>query len=141
MGRLFFILSLFAFANAYSDHIVWSGLVLSDGTPTAPVKLELHKEYFIKASGFVNLGKWVQGGEKLANDACFEFNKEKNTAKVESLKNSNDISVCDGDYNPNHIYQSAVFTAKQDRIHFWVHDTTYEDNSGSFKVEIFLKAK
>lgn len=135
MFKNFLLLSLI-FANLSADTVVWSGVVQSNGTPTVAIPLELHKEYYIKASGYVNLGKWVQGGEKLANDACYEFNKEKSTAKFESIRNSHDVSICTGEYNPNHHYQSPTFTAKQDRIHFWVQDTMYQDNSGEFKVEV-----
>lgn len=109
---------------------------MSDGSPTKAIPLVLKQQYRIKVSGFVNLGKWVQGGEALANDACFEFSKEKNTSQIETFKNSQDISVCDGKYHPNHIYQSIPFIAKQDRIHFWIYDTEYDDNSGSLQVQI-----
>lgn len=122
--------------SAYCETIVWSGTVNANGTPSPLISLELHKEYIIKASGFVNLGKWIQNNEKLANDACYEFNNETSTAKVATLRNSIDISLCTGEYRPDHKYQSAPFSAKHDRIHFWVYDTTFEDNSGEFKVEI-----
>lgn len=46
------------------------------------------------------------------------------------------FTVCDNRYHPNHIYQSEPFTAKCDRMHFWVNDTYYEDNSGAFHVEV-----
>lgn len=133
---LFCLLS--GFANA--DEVIWSGEVKSDGTPTQPISLVLREEYVIKASGFINLGKWIQASEKLANDACFEFNKEKQVEKIACLKNSQNISVCDGTYRTDHVYQSQPFVAKQNRIHFWVYDTDYDDNRGSFQVEIIHKS-
>jgi len=134
---LFFcgLLSLYI-GNSYADKVIWSGEVKSDGTPTTAIPLNLRENYKIKVSQFVNLGKWVQKGEKLANDACYEFNKEKPQDKVEFLKNSQNISVCDGTYHPDHIYESTPFAAKQNRLHFWVYDTDYDDNNGAFRVEI-----
>lgn len=124
---------------AFADEVVWSGDVSSDGSPTNAITLEFDKTYQINASGYINLGKWIQAQKKLANDPCYEFNKEKSTVKLESLKNSLNISVCDGNYHPDHIYQSVPFVAKNNRIHFWIDDTDYDDNSGSFHVEIVLK--
>lgn len=122
-----------------ADEVIWSGKVKSDGTPTPPVKLVLNETYEIKAKGFVNLGKWVQAGEKLATDACYEFNKETEQDKIESMRNSLNISVCDGTYHPDHIYTSKPFEAKHNLIHFWVFDTDYEDNNGAFDVEVIHK--
>lgn len=119
-----------------AEKVVWKGEVLADGTPSQPIQLKLHHEYKVKTEGFVNLGKWKQGGEQLANDACYEFNTEGELAKLESLRNTSGISVCDGKYHPDHIYHSETFTAEQDKIHFWVHDFNYDDNSGAFKVQI-----
>lgn len=131
------ILAFLSFAaSVYGETIVWKGTVSARGTPSPLISLELNKEYVIKASGFVNLGKWIQNNEKLANDACYEFNNDTNTTKVATLRNSIDISLCTGEYSPDHKYQSAPFLAKHDRIHFWVYDTTFEDNSGEFQVEI-----
>lgn len=134
---LLFLMSLICFTSGYADeNIIWSGDVKSDGTPSSLVTLKLHHQYQIRVKGFVNLGKWIQQGEELASDACYEFNKEKEMSKAESLKNSSGISVCDGHYHPDHIYLSEKFVAKQDRIHFWIHDHYYDDNTGSFQVEI-----
>lgn len=135
MKRLFlciFLVSAFLHAN----EVIWSGTVLSDGTPTAPIALNLHENYKIKASGFINLGKFIQNKEKLANDACYEFNAEGETERIISIKNSLDISVCDGKYHADHVYPSKPFVAKQNRIHFWIFDTDYEDNHGELNVEI-----
>lgn len=126
-------------ANAFADEVVWKGEVNSDGSPTDTITLEIGKTYQIHASNYINLGKWVQAQNKLANDACFEFNKEKSVTKFESLKNSLSVSVCDGSYHADHNYQSLPFTAKSNRIHFWIDDTDFDDNSGSFKVEIVRK--
>lgn len=118
------------------DEVIWSGDVSSDGSPSRPVQLVLGQEYKIKASGFVNLGKWVQAGEKLGNDACYAFNSKTHLEKIASLRNSGDISIGDSTYHLDHVYESAPFTAKQNKIHFWVSDTDYEGNTGAFKVEI-----
>ncbi len=126
----------FCIGSVHADTVVWSGNVNSDGLPTTPVPLVLRETYQIKASRYINLGKWIQAGQKLANDACFEFNTQAGKEKIECLRNSNDISVCDGTYHPDHIYKSEPFKATQNRIFFWVNDTDYEDNSGFFHVEI-----
>lgn len=123
-------------SHSYANEVIWRGEVKSEGAPTAAIPLILNERYQIKASQSINLGKWIQAGEKLASDACYEFNKEKSTDKVDCLKNSQNISVCDGTYHPDHIYQSEPFVAKQNRIHFWVYDTDYEDNHGAFHVEV-----
>lgn len=135
--------SFFVFSNmAHAEYVVWAGQVNSNGTPTSPIPLQLHKRYQIKVSGVVNLGKWKQGGKALANDACFEYVAGEETAdnphmtKLVSLKNSNDIKVCNGEFHKDHVYESLPFTAEQTKIHFWVYDTNYEDNYGSFQVEI-----
>lgn len=127
--------------SSYADEVIWKGDVKSDGSATIAIPLVLHEQYQIKANQYVNLGKWIQGGEELANDACYQFNKEKFISKVETLKNSQNISVCDGSYHPDHLYQSEPFVAKQNRIHFWVYDTNYEDNAGAFHVEIIHKSR
>lgn len=124
--------------SVYGDTTIWKGEVNANGSPTDAIPLVLHQKYKIKVSGYVNLGKWIQNKEELANDACydFNFNKETHLEKVRTFRNSNDISVCDGKYHPDHIYQSLPFTAKQNKIHFWVFDTDYENNTGAFQVEI-----
>lgn len=119
-----------------ASEVVWEGTVHSDGSPSKTISLDLHQKYQLRGSGFVNLGKWVQNREKLANDANYEFNSEGETEKVVSLKNSLDIPLGDGKYHADHIYQSEPFTPKQNKIHFWVYDTDYEDNNGEFKVEV-----
>lgn len=129
-------MSIIFSAQTFAAKTIWEGKVQSDGTPTKPIPLTLRKEYQIKVSGFMNLGKWIQNREKLANDACYEFSSEKEVAKIDTLKNSQDISACDGTYHQDHVYTSAKFTAKQNRIHFWTYDTDYDDNSGSFHVEV-----
>lgn len=138
MKYLFLLLacSLAFVSGGFAETVVWTGDVSSDGTPTDSITLVLGKNYQIKVSGFVNLGKWIQNNEKLATDACYEFNKDKPLSKALSLKNSQNISVCDGTYHPDHQYQSLSFKAKQNRIHFWVDDTDYDDNSGSYQVHL-----
>lgn len=134
---LFFciLLSLWV-SQSFADELIWSGDINADGTPSPSIPLTLHQTYQIKVSRFVNLGKWRQNGEELAYDACYEFSRERSHQKFEFLKNSQNISVCDGIYHLDHIYISEPFVAKQNRIHFWVYDTDYENNKGSFHVEI-----
>lgn len=133
--------SLF-FSVCHAEKVIWSGKVQSDGTPTRAIPLVLHQQYQVKVSGIVNLGKWKQGGKALANDACFEYipgEKDldnETISKLVSLRNSNDISICDGKFHPDHKYQSEPFSAKQNKIHFWVYDIDYSDNHGAFDVEI-----
>lgn len=136
MKRLFLLLCLFAANHCAAATVIWSGKVSSDGTPSPPINLKLHQKYQIIVNGFVNLGKWVQNREQLANDACYEFNKEKNLSQIKSFQNSSEISVCDGKYHSDHIYQSEPFIAKENKIHFWVYDTDYDDNSGAFDVQV-----
>lgn len=139
-------LKLIAFALLFTctgslaaDEVVWQGAISSDGSPSKAIPLTLKETYQIKVSGFINLGKWVQGGKKLANDSCYEFSNEGSTERVSVLENSIDVSVCEGKYHPDHVYISEPFVAKQNRVHFWVSDTDYDDNSGDFQVEIIHK--
>ena len=127
---------LFCVNYSYADRIIWSGDVEANGTPTSPITLTLKKKYKIKAQGTVNLGKWWQQGKPLGEDACYEFAEHITPSKFETLKNSLNISVCEGSYHPDHIYQSEPFIAKQNRIHFWIYDIDYSDNLGTLQVEI-----
>jgi hypothetical protein len=122
--------------DCQADKIIWSGEVNANGAPTESISLVLQQQYQIKVSGYVNLGKWIQHREKLASDACYEFSQNHPFKKLTSIRNSLDISMCEGPYHPDHVYRSDIFTANQNRIHFWVYDTYYEDNGGSFHVEI-----
>jgi hypothetical protein len=131
-----YVMCLFA-----TDSLVWQGKVNSDGTPTPSVKLSLGKKYKIQVSGKINLGKWRSGGKPLENDACFEFiahsdDKDNQKKKLETIKNSLNINVCNGTYRQDHIYESPVFMAAQSGIHFWVYDTDYEDNSGELELKV-----
>ena len=125
---------------SYADEVVWKGKVNSDGTPTELITLKMHEHYQIKASGFINLGKWVQVGEKLANDACYEFNEKLAPHHFESLNNNQNIRICDDTYHENHVYESDTFIAKQNRIFFWISDFDYDDNNGALDVEIIHKS-
>ena len=127
--------SIFMSAEA-AEKVIWSGDLASDGEPSETITLVNNKQYQIKVQGFVNLGKWIQNKEELANDACYEFSPSGKAEKFKSFRNSADISVCDDKYHPDHAYQSEPFTAKQNRIHFWINDTNYDDNSGFLKVQI-----
>lgn len=132
----FFIAGMICFSESYADKVVWKGFVSSNGTPTSTAELKLKQRYQIKASGEINLGKWWQGKNALANDACFQYNGPQGPESLASLKNSNDISVCDGKYHESHVYESAPFVPKQNKIHFWVNDEDYSDNTGEFYVQI-----
>lgn len=131
-----FCFFIFLSANGFAEKVVWSAHVKADGTPSEVAILDLNQQYIIRASGFVNLGKWMQGGEKLANDACYEFNDKVTQKSIVTLRNSQNVSICDGAYHPDHIYLSNPFIAKQNKIHFWINDVDYDDNSGALQVEI-----
>lgn len=139
MQKIICFLTLFIFllaSSAFAEKVIWKGKVSANGTPSEVISLDMHKQYTIHVHGYVNLGKWVKGGEKLANDACFEFNKTTKVSKAASLENSLYITVCDGLYHLDHVYQSQPFIAKKNRVHFWVNDTYYDDNTGEFEVEV-----
>lgn len=133
---MFSITLMMIVGTIYSDTVVWSGKVNADGTPSKVVPLTLGKKYIIKVSGIVNLGKWWQQGKPLAEDACYEFNAELKPEKYNTFSNSLHISVCDGTYHADHVYQSSPFMAAQSGIHFWVYDTDYSNNSGSLDVQV-----
>lgn len=139
MIRLLLSFLCFSVCSLSADEVIWRGKVESNGTPTKLITLKTHEEYQIKASGFINLGKWKQAGEALANDACFEFSEKFPPEKFQALKNSNEIDICKGEYHPDHVYVSAPFVAKDNRIFFWVNDLNYDDNSGDFEVEVIHK--
>ena len=132
------LLACFCFLSCtlYADEVIWKGKVNSNGIPTELIKLNIHDQYQIKATQYINLGKWKQAGESLANDACYEFSDKFPPTKFDALKNSDEINVCTGDYHSDHVYISEPFTAKRNRIFFWVNDTDYDDNSGHFEVEV-----
>lgn len=134
-----FVLFFTCTGSLIADEVVWQGTISSDGSPSKAVPLKIKETYQIKVSGFINLGKWVQAGQKLANDACYEFSTEGSKEHVSAFENSIDVSVCDGKYHPDHVYTSEPFVAKQNRVHFWVNDTDYDDNSGDYQVEIIHK--
>lgn len=133
-----FLALLAVCSSAYCDQVVWSGKVSSDGSPSKSITLDIGKQYQIKSSGIITLGNWKKNGEELVSDTCYLFGSDENSiTKTSSLKNSADINLCeDGKYHPNHVYTSFPFSAKQERIHFWVHDTIYGDNIGSLAVEV-----
>jgi hypothetical protein len=133
---LIFAFCIFCASSTYADKVVWSGEVQSNGSPTHLIKLTLGKQYQIKVSGAINLGKWWQLGKPLADDACFEYNEETAPTFVNTLRNSMQISVCDGVYHSDHIYLSKPFIAAQNGIHFWICDTDYTDNSGALNVQV-----
>ncbi len=135
---LFFVpLSLCIQSLCFGDNVIWSGTVNSDGSPSKAIPLETGKQYQIKAVGAVKLGNWKKNGEELSSDPCYLFGSDpESVTKTKSLRNSADIDVCDGKYHLNHVYLSFPFTATQERIHFWIHDSIYNDNSGTFSVEI-----
>ena len=86
----------------------------------------------------MNLGKYWEGNEILADDACYEFIAKtgKMTSRIRNFRNSLDVDVCQGNYNSDHTYTSQPFVAKQSKIHFWIDDIDYGDNSGSLHVDL-----
>jgi hypothetical protein len=131
-----FALALLSLASLLGDNIIWSGDVNANGDSTPSIGLIIGKRYTIKADGTVNLGNWYQDKEKLLNDACFQFNVNVKPTAWPTLKNSNNIQICDGNFHEDHIYVSRPFIAAQSGIHFWIYDTNYEDNTGSLHVTI-----
>lgn len=119
-----------------ADTVVWSGDVNSNGDPTPLIKLDIGKTYKIKVSGTVNLGKWIQAGEPLTQDACYEENPKVKPSLLNTFRNSFDIKVCQSGYRPDHVYVSEPFVAADNGVHFWIHDTDYTDNNGSLHVEV-----
>lgn len=141
---LFCILCSLYSGIAWADITQWKGKIRSDGSKTALVPLTIGNSYQLKVSGTVNLGKWHQQGKPLGSDACFEYDlqNEISPTKMETFRNSMNISVCDGVFHPDHIYLSQPFIAAQSGIHFWIYDIDYSDNSGDLFVEVIeLKNK
>lgn len=129
-----------------ANQVVWKGKVQSDGNPTPTVKLIIGQRYKLKVSNTMNLGKWRTNKQPLANDACYEFfanssDQELEPTKVNSIKNSLNIALCNDKYNPDHIYESNPFLAAQSGIHFWIDDTYYEDNTGALDLEVIQVEK
>ena len=134
---LFFAFVLLPLAAFAATTVVWQGEVSSEGTPSPVVRLKLGHKYQLQVSGTINLGKWRRHGEALEDDACFEFGADNSSpSAIFTFKNSMNVSVCDGRFHPSHVYQSLPFLAAQNGIHFWIHDEDYENNSGSFQVEL-----
>ena len=63
------------------------------------------------------------------------FNAPEGPTKLDSFKNSFNIT-CEQPYQPDHIYRTELFTAKENRVHFWIKDIDYNDNTGTLKVDI-----
>jgi len=131
---LFFCTSFFS--QVLADTVVWSGDVDSNGTPTALIPLTLGKQYQVKASGTLNLGKWWQAGKPLEEDAFYEYNNSIDPIKLETLKNSFNLSLNNNGFHPDHVYLSKPFTAAQNGVHFWISDIDYGDNTGKLQVQI-----
>jgi hypothetical protein len=135
--HLLFIFFLFSLICLEANTSIWQGEVSSDGNPSPVVRLKLGHKYQIQVTGTINLGKWRRNGDALEDDACFEFAKNNTTpSAIFTFKNSMNVSLCDGHFHPSHVYLSAPFLAAQNGIHFWVHDDDYENNSGSFQVQV-----
>ncbi len=130
------LLCVFSIGNIFANSVVWRGEANANGNPTTNVPLIIGKKYQIRVSGTINLGKWWQDGKPLIEDACYEYNEKVTPFKLDSIQNSLKVSLVNDKFNSNHVYESNPFTATQNRIHFWVHDTSYDDNTGSFLVEI-----
>ncbi len=115
---------------------IWKGSLNSGGAPSPSIPLTIGKNYQIIVSGQVSLGRWSKNGKEMINDACYEFNAVGAPVLLQSFNNSLGISVCDGKFHPNHIYQSLPFAAEKESISFWVFDTDYSDNNGAFQVQL-----
>lgn len=118
--------------------VIWKGPVQSSGAPSPLIPLTIGKTYQITVSGQISLGTWSKNGKKMQNDACYEFSAVGIPMLLPTFNNSLDISVCDGKFHPNHIYQSTPFKAEKDSINFWIFDTDYNDNSGELQVQLNL---
>lgn len=137
MLKIFALLYSLAFlGNVFADNVVWSGAVSSDGSLSPYIKLIPGQLYQIKVTGTIAIGKWSKNGQPLVNDANYEFNAVGHPLFYPVLRNNLDITLGDGKYHPDHVYQSAVFTAPKDEIHFWIFTTEYSDNTGAFAVEV-----
>lgn len=141
MFRSFFLLILLSTltlfnASEATERVVWSMPVKADGTPTPKLELQLGERYQIRVSGTINLGNWTQNGEKLVNDAFYQYNDRTAPTLLPSLKNSMNIPFRDSHYHPDHIYVSNPFMAFQTSLHFWIYDADYNDNTGHLKVEV-----
>ena len=134
MRNLTFALFLFSTLNGENVSLE----VPADGTPTKAIDLKLSHKYQIKVTGAVNLGKYWEGNTVLADDACYELIAKtgKATSPLKNFRNSLDINVCEEKYREDHTYTSKTFVAKQSKIHFWIDDIDYSDNSGSLHIEI-----
>lgn len=135
MGFMSFVFLMLTSAG-FSQEVVWKGDVSADGNPSPAIDIELDKKYQIVVKGTVNLGKWVEAGKILGEDAAFEFNGPTGPERNVIFRNSNNIPLNDKNFNTEHIYKTEPFVAKQNKIHFWVQDRDYGDNNGSFQVEI-----
>lgn len=135
-SSLLFLFCLVCPVFCIADTVVWHGKVDSNGDPTELIKLEIGKKYQIKVSGTVNLGKWIQAGEPLTQDACYEENPKVKPSPLSTFRNSLNIKVCQSGYRPDHVYLSAPFVATDNGFHFWIQDTDYTDNNGALQVEV-----
>lgn len=135
-----FFLSTVLFAtlcsSCFAEKIVWNGELSSDGTPSQAIPLDLDKKYQIIVSGVINLGKWVEGGVPMDEDAGFEFGGPNGPEHQPVFKSSNEMALDTKKYNPDHTYKSIPFVAKNSKIHFWIDDKDYSDNNGSLKVQV-----
>ncbi|QLH37386.1 MAG: hypothetical protein HWD61_15605 [Parachlamydiaceae bacterium] len=131
-----FSFSMLLASASFAEHVVWEGQLAADGTPSPVVDLKLNKTYEIVVSGSVNLGKWVEAGKPLAQDASYEYNAPSGPTKAKTFRNSSDIPLNDSAFNPTHVYRSEPFVAKQNKIHFWIQDADYSDNTGNLTVKV-----
>lgn len=124
--------------DCFAEKVVWTGEVHSDGTPSATINLNLDKKYQFIVSGTINLGKWVEAGVPMGEDAFFEFDGPNGPERQPAFKNSINVSLEDKTYQPSHTYKSMPFVAKNSKVHFWVDDKDYSDNKGSLQVKVVL---
>lgn len=127
--------------RASAQQVVVSGPVSSNGQ-VVNATLQPGATYALRVSGSVYFGRWSGDiSRELWDDACFEFNARGYPSFlqiIEVIENGRQIYVCDGNYNPNHVYQSGAFVASGGSISVGIFDSEYLDNQGDLFVELLL---
>ena len=131
------LLTIISRAPAQAQRLEWSGIVSSRGMEATGPVLSAGTSYIIVARGNMYFGRWWQNGNSLLNDACYEFAAKGYADPLPVLNSSVGITVCDGLYRSNHVYQSVPFLGDGNRVKFWIFDTDYRDNYGGLVVEVY----
>lgn len=139
-GKMFIFLlfiMLSCFHNVYTDTVLWTGNVNSNGSRTQNIQLQNGRDYYFMVDGSVYFGRWWQNGRNLLNDACYEFNARVNPQYLPVFKNSLGVPFNNTAYRSDHIYRSINFRPSGwQSINFWIFDTDYRDNRGSLRVRL-----